>query len=188
MRLWVSVGIAAVVLGLLAPGAGAHLGAVDVSVDEEHQLAAASSSSEEGSCVGPCEVLMTPWGNAPPVTVLESGGTVTWKAQIAQTHTATSDYPIEDKDNLVQGQPYYRTDVCLHVGVNSDSPGKARFAIRGGQLAVLYESDFDEPPENQDWVTCEEAIGLEDGAWALSYHCNTHQEFQHGLLVVVPAT
>lgn len=184
MRLWVGIGIAtALALGFLSPAAGAHLGPVDVSVDQEHQLA--EPSGDDPACAG-CEVLLTPWGNAPPVTVLESGGIVTWKAQVAQTHTATSDYPTEDKATLVQGNPYYRTDVCLHVGVTSEDPGRAKFAIRDGQLAVLYESDFDEDPANQTWVSCEEAIGLEGGAWALSYHCNTHQQFQHAALVVVP--
>lgn len=187
MRLLATVGIAAVMLLVLAPGASGHAAEVDVQTDRP--AAHDAGSFEEAACIPTCEVLATPFGNAPPVTVVESNATVTWVTQVAFGHSATSDYPVEDKPGLlVDNQPTFREDVCMDVGTRADSPGSARLAIRDGQLAVLSEDQFDEPPSDQTWDVCEEAIGLEDGAFVLSYHCENHPRFQNSLLVVVPST
>lgn len=186
MRLSATIGIAAAMLLVLAPGAGAHAAEVDVQTDRPASNVA--SSFEESACIPTCEVAATPFGNAPPVTVVESNATVTWVTQVAFGHSATSDYPVEDKPTLlVQNSPTF-DDYCLDVGTRADSPGSARLAIRDGQLAVLSEDQFDEPTSDQTWNVCEEAIGLEDGAFALSYHCQNHPRFQNSLLVVVPST
>lgn len=184
MRLLATVGIAAVMLLALAPGASAH--AAETTVHSDPPALATEQSFEELACVPACDVRMTPWANAPPVTVVESGAVVTWTAQVAQTHSATSDEPA-DKLQLVQNQPVF-ADPCLDVSVNSEADGQARLAIRDGQLAVLSQDQFDEPTEDQTWDLCEEAIGLEDGAFALSYHCDVHKRLQHSMLVVVPST
>lgn len=182
MRLLATVGIAAAVLLALAPGASAH--AAETAVHSDPPALATQQSFEELACVPTCDVLMTPWANAPPVTVVESGAVVTWTAQVAASHTATSDEPA-DKVQLVQNEPVF-ADPCLDVTINSEADGQARLAIRDGRLAVLSQDQFDEPPSNQTWDVCEEAIGLEDGAFALSYHCNVHKQLQHSVLVVVP--
>lgn len=180
MRLQASVlGVVTAAL-LLAPGAGAHLGAVDVH---------SSSSGDEpprALCLPVCKTRTTTFGNAPPLTVVESGGNVTWTVTEGRYHSATSDVPTEDKRQLVVEAQGTIRDSCLSLLIWNTGPSNATFQINetqrnGSQLEVLQS---DEP--NASWTPCPEAIPVRDGSFFLSYHCNVHPRFQHAGILVVP--
>lgn len=160
------------VLVIVSSGGLAHLGAVEV------EPTPAEGGGEDPLCLPVCEVATSRTGNGPPVTVVESGGEVTWTVLEGSYHTATSNEPAQDTDEHLQNQG---TDPgCLDAFVSPRAT--VAFRIDADALEV-YHLDAEDP----SWQTCEEAIGLPDGSFLLSYHCNVHPRFQHGAILVVPS-
>lgn len=159
-------------LVIVASSGLAHLGAVEAQP-------APADGGEDPLCLPVCEVATSRAGNAPPVTVVESGGEVTWTVLEGSYHTATSNEPTEDTDNHLQNE--WTEAGCLDAFVSPRAT--VAFRVDGGALEV-YHLDATDP----SWRTCEEAIGLPDGSFVLSYHCNVHPRFQHGAILVTPST
>lgn len=172
MRWQAIVGGAALAIVLVASSAGAHVGAVDVETSNEQ--------TPEAACVPLCEVQTTRLGNAPPVTVVESGETVTWTIAEGSYHTVISDDGGQDKRTTVVQGSGAGVDGCLHLQVFG--PSSAEFRIQDDQLQAL---DLGE--DDPEWQTCEEAVAM-GGGFLLSYHCGIHPRFQNSALLVVPST
>lgn len=176
MRLEASLLVAGLVALLLAPGAGAHVEAVETDSSSGDTL-------PDPLCVPVCEVTTTTFGNAPVVTVVESGTNVTWTLTEGRYHTATSDVPSEDKEQLIVDADSTFRDSCLAVNIFDFQPGYAHLRIEDGTLQVLQPQD-----QEPAWTDCPEAVELPDGSFFLSYHCNNHPRFQQAGIVVVPET
>lgn len=177
MRLTILGGLSLALL-LLVPSGAAHVGAVEVGASPSAEESA--QALEDPLCVPVCGIQNTRLGNAPPATVVESGGTITWTIAEGSVHTATSDrLPGDLVTTVVHGQST-EGDVCLDVGIFG--PTTATFRIHDGMLQAT-PGDGTDP----SWSTCDEAVPLEDGGFALTYHCNIHPRFQHGVIHVVPA-
>lgn len=182
MRSWVAVPTVALACILLVPAAAAHLGAVETDPSEEVDRRAEMFSHI--GCVPTCETQTSEDGYVSPVTVVESGSTVEWVILQGTLHSATSDVPSEDLPGmLVDGTPPFRPGVCMDTEIAQYDPGQATLRLQDGQLQV-YE------PKNAEagWETCEEAIALPGGGFALSYHCSYHPRSQHGAIVVLSAS
>jgi len=174
MRLSTTLGLGLVVAMMVAPPAQAHVGAMETNGGE-------SDTVPDQGCVPVCPVQMTSVGNAPAVTVIESGGTVSWEVLSGTYHTATSDVPTEHKAQLVVGGESTLYDSCMNVAIFSPQTASATFRIQGDTLEV-----FEPGKEDPSWTPCEEALPLEDGSFLLSYHCNDHPRFQQSAIVVLP--
>lgn len=111
------------------------------------------------ACVPLCTVPSATAGFVPPATVVVSGSTVTWTADDATAHTATS------------------SNFCFHVVYAPSGPGSASFRIEDGTLRATSIARGDR--------ACAEAQPLPGGAFRLSYVCLYHP-LMKGDLVVVP--
>lgn len=180
MRAWVAVPSVLLACLLVAPTAVAHLGAVETEASSTTE--APSDVFQHVGCIPFCETQTTQDGYVSPVTVVESGATVTWVVLEGTLHTATSDVPSEDLPSMLMGQSPQPRDWCMDTEIPLyGAPGEATFRIEDGQLAV-YEPKS--PAEG--WEVCDEALALPGGGFALSYHCNYHPRLQHGAIVVLP--
>lgn len=101
-------------------------------------------------------------GFLPPVTLVESGATLTWTAPDNVAHTATD-----------------AKGFCFHTAFNGNTPGTSTFRLVGGVL--VGESPGRAPK------VCAAATPLPDGSFVLPYVCLYHPLAMTGQLVVRPA-
>lgn len=160
-----------VALVLVAPGANAHLGAVDVEPEP--------ASAEDPLCVPVCTVDSQRRGYTPGLVVVEDGATVSWTSADGDGHTVTEN-PVQDTPEMIaEGSSDYYPDACFDVHFQPGGLAEVTFDIREDGLYALEASAFD-----ADWQRCEEAIPVA-GGWLVTYHCQFHPQLQHGAILVL---
>lgn len=121
-------------------------------------------------CLDACEVPSHSFYYLPPVLTVQDGVTVTWTSlDTVHVHVET---PVTTSD---QGTCFHDTS-----NVNGEE-ATVRFDIEDGQLLATTDPGT---PQAETQV-CQNAVGLEDGGFALAYHCTLHSQMR-GALVVVP--
>lgn len=97
---------------------------------------------------------------APPVVVVQSGGTVTWTSNDLPNpihHTSTS------------------VDRCFSTAYTGASPGHATFRLVDGALRASGDGGVEKP--------CPQATMLPDGSALLEYVCLYHAQMRGFVLV-----
>lgn len=117
-------------------------------------------------CAPSCTVLTVDNAFVPPVTVVESGATLTWApaplARNPHTSTAVGDAP------------------CFNAFYGAGSTARATLTLVDGQLLARTGNGADKP--------CLDALMMPGGAARLSYVCLLHPSTMVGELVVLPGS
>ncbi|MEA3200912.1 MAG: hypothetical protein QOE90_2340 [Thermoplasmata archaeon] len=120
------------------------------------------------TCADPCSINATSEGYVLPVATITSGSTVVF---------TSSDIGHATADNAVLGD-----SPCFLLPESPGSPSPVlTLTISGGHLVASY-TDLDGRAHN---ATCNNAVALPDGGFALPYLCKIHTTMR-GLLVVEP--
>jgi plastocyanin len=169
---WTWIGVVGALL-VVASGAVAHLGSVDVEPEPE--------TTDEALCVPVCEVDSNREAYVPGLVVVEDGGTVTWSSADGDPHTVTVN-PAQDTPQIVaEGSSSFYPDACVDAEMQPGFPVEVSFAIREDGLHAKVTSSF-----GADWRACEAAQAVPGGGWLVTYHCQLHPRLQHGAILVLP--
>lgn len=110
-----------------------------------------------GLCVPSCDVIAQPFGYVSPVTVAQSGSTVSWTS-------------------LSGGHPTAPDSTCFVVQASESTVGKATFRLDDERLFAAVD--------NVEKM-CPDAVAAPDGSAILPYRCLIHPAMR-GVLVVTP--
>lgn len=120
-------------------------------------------------CQGSCEIAGGSTHFTPPAVAVESGATVNWVPDDANTHA-----------NIDAGT----LDPCFFAPFNPTTSWPVRFDIVGATVEATTTNDT-----NVDTtLACGNAVALPGGAFAINYFCVLHPVLMKGVLVVVPET
>lgn len=166
MRGWVGVAmLLGAVLVLFSGNAAAHPSVLDITVDDGDQEA----RFNEEACLPLCPVGSTEVGYLAPVTIVASGGTVSWEATDNVYHL--------NREYNAQG-PANPPDSCISVAIWPGDVGTATFEIRPDGLWAQDPGD--------EFAPCPRAESLPEGSYVLPYFCAAHGAPQNGFLLVTP--
>lgn len=113
------------------------------------------------ACAAECVILASEGGYAPPVLVIASGDTVTWRS-------VDIGHPTSDSIS--------NTQRCFMVPVGPDQDGRVRFSITGGAVRATTLP-------NGGTKTCTSATVLPAGGAVLPFICSVHPQMRGALVI-----